>query len=614
MLRDYQEDAVNAGFAAIKDSVLKALIEMATGAGKSHVIAAIAKRLFEYTGQRTIVIAPKGELVKQNASKFRAEGLPCSIFSAKAGEKNLDHPVVFATPGTLINALHLLQGKVAAVINDEADGVTNQIKDIIDHLRNGNPDLRLLGLTATPYRTGEGYIFRVNEDGQHYPCKNPFYDKRVYRIGTRELIDRGFLVDVKTAPVPIAYDTSTLKRDRRGKFTQASIDQTYLGKGRRTSDIVADMVARHQYYRACLVFCASRLHAKEVMASLPPGKFRYIDGDTPTKERADILSRFKAGLIPYLVNVDVLTVGTDLPVCDHIAILRRTESDRLLQQIIGRGLRLYPGKEHCLLSDYAGNLDPFTESGCDIFTPEIKAKETKDKIDVLAPCPKCHYQNVFSGRPNPERLEINANGYFVDLAGDVMEMEVYQGESKPPLKVPFAAHYGRRCNGYHQRGPKGRLVRCSHTWLDKKCPKCEGSNDIAARQCRHCGKELTDPNRYLSKFAAEVVSTPDGWRMGKPKKAMISEYTADSGKRLILLSLTVVGRATPIQIFMNPFSTSPSIYAQWEQFLLEGFGDDQITVKEMLNRRKRFILPVAVKWKSKGSSHPIVNLMWRMPT
>lgn len=614
MLRDYQQEAVAVAFEAIRDSVLKIVIEMATGAGKSLVIAELARLLFEYTGQRTIVTAPKAELVKQNAAKFRALGLPCSIFSASAGEKNLDHPVVFATPGTLANSLHLLDGKVAAVINDEADGITDQIKQIIDHLREANPDLRLLGLTATPYRTGEGYIFRINEDGTPYPCTRPYYDKRVYRIGTRELIDRGFLVDVKTAPVPITYDTSLLKRDRRGKFTPASIDATYLGKGRRTSAIVNDLVQRHQYYRACLVFCASRQHAQEVMASLPPGKFRYIDGETPTKERADTLSRFRAGLIPYLVNVDVLTVGTDLPICDHIAILRHTESDRLLQQIIGRGLRLHPNKEHCLLSDYAGNLDPFNESGNDIFTPEIKAREVKDKIDVMAPCPKCHHVNIFAGRPNPERLEVNDQGYFVDLAGDVVEMDVYQGENKPALKVPFAAHYGRRCNGHHQRGPKGRLIRCGHTWLDKKCPGCQGSNDIAARNCRHCGKELADPNRYLAKFAAEVVTTPDGWRMGKPKKALITEYSANSGKRLILLSLTVIGRSTPIQLYLNPFSTSGSIYAQWEQFLIEGFGDDQLTVQEVLNRKRQFTLPVAVKWKSKSKgAHPQVNLLWRLP-
>lgn len=613
MLRDYQQEAVDIAFETVKDSVLKVVIEMATGAGKSHVIAELARLLYEYTGQRTIVTAPKAELVKQNAAKFRASGLQCSIFSASAKEKNLDHPVVFVTPGTLVNALHLLDGKVAAVINDEADGITDQIKYIIDHLREANPDLRLIGLTATPYRTGEGFIFRINEDGIPYPCKNPYYDKRVYRIGTRELINRGFLVDVVTTPVPIVYDTSTLVRDRRGKFTPASVDKTFLGQGRRTSDIVADLVERHRYYRSCLIFCASRAHAKEVMASLPPGKFRYIDGETPTKERADIQARFKAGLVPYLVNVDVLTVGTDLPIADHLAILRHTESDRLLQQIIGRGLRLYPGKEHCLISDYAGNLTPFIESGLDIFTPEIKAKETKDKIDVMAPCPKCGFQNIFAGRPNPDRLPINDNGYFVDLAGAVMKMDVYQGEGKESLSVPFAAHYGRRCNGHKQRGPKGRLIRCSHTWLDKKCPKCAGSNDIAARQCRHCGKELTDPNRYLAQFASDVVTTPDGWRMGKPKKAMITEYTANSGTRLILLSLTVIGRATPIQLFLNPFSTSPAIYAQWEQFLLEGFGDDQITVKEMLNRRKRFVLPAAVKWKSKGKSHPVVNLMWRLP-
>jgi len=89
----------------IELSVIKIVIEMATGAGKSLVIAELARLIYEYTGQRTIVTAPKGELVKQNAAKFRALGLECSIFSAKAGKKCLKHPVVFCSPGYFWMAL-----------------------------------------------------------------------------------------------------------------------------------------------------------------------------------------------------------------------------------------------------------------------------------------------------------------------------------------------------------------------------------------------------------------------------------------------------------------------------------------------------------------------------
>lgn len=615
MLRDYQQEAVDIAFAAVKDSVLRIIIEMATGAGKSHVIAALAELIHNHTGQIVLVTAPKSELVKQNAAKYRASGHECSIFSASAGAKSLEHPVVFVTPGTMINALDKLPGKVAAIINDEADGITAQIKAIIEHCALANPDLRLIGLTATPYRTGEGYIFKVDERGNPVEATKPYYDKRVFRIGTRELINMGFLNDVVTSPVPIEYDTSKLVKDRRGRFTPASVEATFTGRGRRTSDIVADLVDRHRFYRSCIIFCASREHAKEVMSSLPPGQFRYIDGGTPPKERSDIQSRFKAGRVKYLVNVDVLTVGTDLPIADHLALLRKTESDRLLQQIIGRGLRLYKDKEHCLISDYAGNLAPFIESGRDIFNPEIKAKKEKERVSILTPCPKCHFMNDFAGRPNPERLKVNREGFFTDLAGDVMEMEVYQGEKKPTLKVPFAAHYGRRCNGYRQRGPKGRLMRCSYTWQDKKCPGCDGSNDIAAKKCRHCGKELADPNRYLAKYASEVAVAPDGSRWGKPKRVHISEYLSKSKKRLIQVSFYVIGRETPLQKFYDPMALNAKAFAAWEQFLMFGFGDDNLTVQEVLNRRKRFVMPEAISWRkgSPASVHPEINLMWRLP-
>lgn len=613
MLRPYQQDAVNIAFDYVKQSIIKIVIEMATGAGKSMVIAELARMIYEYTGQRTIVIAPNGELVKQNAAKFRALGLECSIFSAKAGKKCLVHPVVFATPKSLANALDKLTDPVAAIITDEGDGITNVIKTIVAHLRAHNADLREIALTATPYRTKEGWIFKQFEDGT--PSGNPraYFDKRVYRIGARELINMGYLVDVVTTPVPIEYDTSTLKADRTGRFTAASIDKTFVGKGRKTSRIVASLVERHQYYRACLIFAASRKHAAEIMQSLPEGSYRYIDGETPDKERADIITRFNFGRVKYLVNVQVLTVGTDLPIADHIALLSKTESDRLLQQIIGRGVRLFPNKEHCLISDFAGNLTPFIDSGRDIFSPEIINYKEKQQEFMTVPCPKCSFANQFALRPNPERLTVNQMGFFVDLAGDVMEIDVYQGEDKPSLRIPFAAHYGRRCNGYRQRGPKGMLIRCSHTWLDKKCHKCQASNDIAARFCVACKAELADPNRYLENFASEVVVTPDGWRMGAPKKCVISEYTASSKKRLINMAVYVTGRKTPVQVFFNPYTNYGPRWTQWEQFLEEGFGDKQLTVQEVLNRRKQFTMPLAIQWRAKdGAAHPEVRMLWRI--
>lgn len=613
-LRPYQQEAVNVALSYVLNSVIRIVLELATGAGKSLIIAELARLLYEHTGQRTIVLAPNGDLIKQNAAKFRALGLECSIFSASGGEKTLKHPIVFATPGTLINALDQLQEKVAAVIIDEGDGITDQIKAIVDHFSEHNRDLRMIALTATPYRTGEGYIFKQFEDGQTANV-NAYYDKRVYRVTARQLIDMGYLVDVVTSPVPIEYDTASLKRDRRGKFTPASVEKTFIGKGRRTSQVVAEIVRRQQFYRACIIFCASRQHAAEVMQSLPDGTFAYIDGDTSTKDRAGRLARFRHGQITYLVNVDVLTVGTDLPIADHLALLRKTESDRLLQQIIGRGLRLHPNKEHCLLSDFAGNLSQFLETGRDIFDPEILNPEKKEKAFVSAICPKCAHVNQFVARPNPEKLRVNADGVFVDLAGDPMEYEIYMGEGREPQKVPFAAHYGRRCNGFRQRGPKGRIIRCNHTWQEKRCPACNGKNDIAAKQCKHCGKELADPNRYLLKVATEVVTAPDGWKMGTPKKVTISEYSANSGRRLLMVSFTVIGRATPLVKYYDPSSTYDKHYAAWTQFLLEGFGDDQLTVQEVLNRRKRFIMPEVVSWKKvhKQATHPEIRMYWRLP-
>lgn len=610
VLRPYQQDAVQAAYSYVKDSVSSAVITMATGAGKSLVIAELARLMFEHTTQRTLVLAPRAELVKQDAAKFKALGLDCSIYSASAGKKCLQHPVVFGSPGTVINAVDML-GEVCAVIVDEAQGITEQVQEIIRLLRAINRDLRVIGLTATPYRTGEGFIYKQGLTGEPVPQRCAYFDRLVYQIGTRDLINMGYLCDISTVPVAIEYDVSTLERDRLGRFTPASIERTFIGKGRRTSGIVADIVHRAKEYRATLIFTASRAHAAEVMDSLPEESFRYIDGNTSRKERAVILAKFKAGMIPYLVNVDVLTIGTDIPICDHIAIMRGTESDSLLQQIIGRGLRTRTGKTHCLLSDYAGNLEPFIDADRDIFDPEIKASKAKDQVHVNALCPKCGHVNQFYGRPNTEKLDVDANGNFIDLAGAVVMYEIYNGADKPPTSAPFAAHFGRRCQGFRRLGPKGRMVRCAHTWQDKKCHDCGGSNDIAARVCRHCDAELVDPNRYLLKAATEVARTPDGWQIGTPEKMQVMEQTSNFGNRIVRLTFNVAGRKTPIVKFLHPYSNTPMLFAQWTHFLLGAFGDDALTVQEVMLRKRRANLPRFVRWKkSKKTGYDESQLEW----
>ncbi|MFA0520246.1 DEAD/DEAH box helicase, partial [Vibrio sp. 10N.222.55.E8] len=104
-----------------------------------------------------------------------------------------------------------------------------------------------------------------------------------------------------------------------------------------------------------MVFAATVRHAQEILGLLPESESSIVIGETPTLERDQIINDFKERKIKFLVNVSVLTTGFDAPHVDLIAILRPTESISLYQQIVGRGLRLSPGKKACLVLDYAGN-------------------------------------------------------------------------------------------------------------------------------------------------------------------------------------------------------------------------------------------------------------------
>lgn len=487
MLRPYQQDAHDAIIAWIRKTKEPCLIEAATGAGKSHIIAALADTVHAMSGGKHILcLAPSKELVEQNFEKYTATGNKASIFSASVGIKNLDHPVVFGTPMSVKNSIDRFGGEFAMVIIDECHGLTPTVLSIIRKMP--NPNLRVVGMTATPYRLGQGYIFRSWADGREANEK-AWFSRCVYRIQARQLIAMGFLtLPVMGGTNAEGYQTKGMVLNRMGQFSAEDIDRAYHGQGRKTAAIINDIVEQAAGRRGVLIFAATVRHAHECLQSLPPELSAIVTAETPKAERERILRDFKAQRIKYIVNVAVLTTGFDATHVDVVAMLRATESVGLLQQIIGRGLRLHGGKEDCLILDYAENIERHCPDG-DVFNPEIeKAREAKNAGEMDCICPMCAVVNSFSARPNPDRYRCDDAGYFVDLDGNRV--------AGPFGEVP--GHFGRRCTATHLVG--GNLVRCEYRWTSKDCDTCGHKNDIAARRCEECDKELVDPNEKLRIF------------------------------------------------------------------------------------------------------------------
>jgi len=538
--------------------IMPGLLELATGAGKSWIAAAIADWVYQHSGKKVLCLQPSKELTEQNAEKYLATGNPASIFSASAGSKCMRHNVIYATPGTVKNSLSRFGDAFGAVILDEAHNNTPTIRLIIESMRKANPNLRVIGMTATPYRSNTGFIYQYDVDGAFVTedqAKEPYFNKLLYRIQTRELIDMGFLTPAHADPeIAAQYNAGNLQLNSRGQFDAREVERVFEGRGRLTASIVADVVEHSRGRDGVMIFAATVEHAKECMESLPTGYARMLGGDInmKRKERETLIEDFRAKRFKYLVSVGTLTTGFDCTHVSVIAILRATESPGLLQQIIGRGLRLDDSKADCLILDYAENIDRHGLHD-DLFTPDIRVKGgNSESFTLEIVCPECSFTNEFSGRPNPDEFQVSRDGYFLDLAGNPIETD----------SGPMPAHFGRRCTGQvNSLTQRGVYERCEYRWTCKECPECHHPNDIAARYCERCREELVNPNEKLRREFQKVKADPYQPSTDKVLNWKASKSVSQSGNDTLLCEYTTEYRT--FKFWFVPDANHPKAQAAW---------------------------------------------------
>lgn len=284
-----------------------------------------------------------------------------------------------------------------------------------------------------------------------------------------------------------------------------------------------------------MIFAATISHAEEIAGCLPQDQASVVTGSTKKKDREAIIQAFKARKLRYLVNVSVLTTGFDAPHVDVVAILRATESAGLLQQIIGRGLRLHDNKADCLVLDYAENIKRHGLES-DVFTPEIKTRKASgEAVEIQVECPACHAISMKKRRNDPmytglahdrfgnflvsgtERVvATDADGDPCEWDGMVLTTRVMDSSTKDDFgdcdskEVPVPAHYSRRCSNPESAVIKGVAYPCTHRFSFKMCPDCLAENDIAARHCTECKIRLVDPNEKLTEKAGVAGIMAEG--------------------------------------------------------------------------------------------------------
>lgn len=349
ILRDYQTAAVNACWQFISEKPGNPCIVLPTGAGKSLVLAQLAHDAAINWGGRVIILAHVKELLEQNCDKLKklSPDLDIGVYSAGLNKRERRAQVLVAgiqsvyQRATEFEPFDLIIVDEAHLLPPDGEGMYRQF---LMECRAIQPHVRLIGLTATPYRMQTGWLCGYDN----------LLNEVCYEVGIKELVNAGWLSKLISKEA-ISVDTSSL-HVRGGEFIPAEAEQLM-------NDVIKpaceEILKRTESRTSVLVFCQSIAHAVDVVRAISErclSRVELVTGDTPAAKRAEIIRDFKAKSIKYLVNVNVLTTGFDAPNVDCVCLLRPTMSPGLYYQMVGRGFRTCDGKNNCLVLDFAGNV------------------------------------------------------------------------------------------------------------------------------------------------------------------------------------------------------------------------------------------------------------------
>jgi len=418
ILREYQQrsiDQLYAWFAAGHEG--NPCLVLPTGSGKSHIIAALCKdALQQWPETRILMLTHVKELIEQNAEKMRQHwpGAPMGIYSASIGEKRLGEPITFAGIQSIRKHARLV-GHVDLVVIDECHLVSHKdeggYRKFIDDLKTINPVLRVIGLTATPYRLGHGLI--TDEPAIFADLIEP--------VSIEELIYKGFLAPLHSKLTQASLDVSGVHK-RGGEYIESEL-QAAVNTTDNNARVVSEIIALAGERKAWLIFCAGINHAESIALLLRDRGIaaQCVTGETPKREREEMLADFKAGRLRALTNANVLTTGFDYPDIDLIAMLRPTMSPGLYVQMAGRGMRVKSHTDHCLALDFAGvvsahgpitAVQPPKKAGNGNGEAPVKVCESCNELCAISAkcCPAC-------GNPFPEPKRKDLELHTDDIMG-----------------------------------------------------------------------------------------------------------------------------------------------------------------------------------------------------
>ena len=402
-LRPYQREALCAMFDHWKAGGDHGLVVLPTGAGKSLVIADFCRGMIKIKPRLRIgIVTHVKELIEQNYAEMVSQWrqAPAGIYSASVGRRDRGAQILFMGIQSVHSKSELI-GPFDIVLVDEAhllprNADTQYLRFFRDQYEL-NQDIRIYGLTATPYRLDSGRLDQGDDA--------LFRGGVIYDINVGDLIEQKYLSGLigPGAALDGQINTDGIKHTG-GEFNAKALEAASI-EGDNVQQAVAEIVRYGVHRRGWILFGTGVAHCGLLVDEVRKHNFtcEMIAGETPKGERSAIIKAFKAQEIRALVGVNVLATGFNARHVDLVAMLRPTESTGLYVQMVGRGLRLSPetGKRDCLILDFSGNIRKHGPIDA-IIEPEPpkkrQPKEPKDEAELVEPkslvCPKCQARSA----------------------------------------------------------------------------------------------------------------------------------------------------------------------------------------------------------------------------
>ncbi len=351
-LRPYQQAAVNAVYNHLRDRDDNPCVVIPTAGGKTPCMATICKDAVTLWQGRVLVLAHVKELLQQTADKLTAvcPEVDYGIYSAGLKRRDTDNPVIIAGIQSVykraceLDRFDLIIVDEAHLISPDGEGMYHQF---LAESKMVNPRVRIIGFTATPFRLKDGPIC-APENILNTIC---------YEVGIKELIRDGFLCPLVSKSGKDQIDFGSL-HIRAGEFVADEVE-ALMDSESLVESVCREIVEQTADRNAVLIFSSGVRHGNHIVETLDEKygiECGFVTGETPPKIRDILLKQFRRGDLKYLCNVNVLTTGFDAPNIDCVAMVRPTSSPGLFYQAVGRGFRLHPSKQNCLVLDFGGNV------------------------------------------------------------------------------------------------------------------------------------------------------------------------------------------------------------------------------------------------------------------